>query len=347
LEPYQHRGARIGNWLEHLKISMAASRTGTPEASMVHAEPHSIVNACSTLAWDQAWGSCSTIHGCHSPAPWSCSWWLGSFSGAFADGVWCGDSVPRRSCARHLAWVARQEAADRQRDAERARREQQQREREREAVQHQAREIAQQIGDDLARIRRMRDAPPQPTPRPVSAVPASTTGTARRPIGKAQGVPPYGTAETTRGARRASTDRAPAGSGSPSGTSGREGGGAASARVGRPGQVRTDAELRREVYALIEVDAEGWRRWRGSKDVKSYPRFWRGRKQGGWTQAYPLIYRWEQGPMPKRWTIDHACGEKDCLDHLECGTRGENLRRRHARERGELRTGHAGLVPPR
>src|SRR5919202_3417941 len=120
--------------------------------------------------------------------------------------------------ARHLAWVARQEQADRQRDAERARREQQQRERE--AVQHQAREIAQQIGDDLARIRRMRDAPPQPTPRPVSAVTASTTGTARRPIGKAQGVPPYGAAETTRGERRASTDRAPAGSGSPSGTSG-------------------------------------------------------------------------------------------------------------------------------
>jgi hypothetical protein len=101
------------------------------------------------------------------------------------------------------------------------------------------------------------------------------------------------------------------------------------------------------VYALIEVDAEGWRRWRGSKDIKGYPRFWRGRKQGGWTQAYPLIYRWEQGPIPKRWTIDHACGEKDCLDHLECVTRGENLRRRHARERGELRTGHAGLVPPR
>jgi hypothetical protein len=34
-------------------------------------------------------------------------------------------------------------------------------------------------------------------------------------------------------------------------------------------------------------------------------------------------------------------------DHLECVTHGENLRRRHARERGELRTGHAGLVPPR
>jgi hypothetical protein len=27
--------------------------------------------------------------------------------------------------------------------------------------------------------------------------------------------------------------------------------------------------------------------------------------------------------------------------------RAENLRRRHARERGELRTGHTGLVPPR
>jgi hypothetical protein len=90
----------------------------------------------------------------------------------------------------------------------------------------------------------------------------------------------------------------------------------------------------------------GGRRWRGSRDTDGYPRYGHGRQDGGWTQAYRLIYLWEQGPIPRRWTIDHAFGEKDCLDHPECVTRGEHLRRRHARERGELRTGHAGLVTP-
>ena len=61
--------------------------------------------------------------------------------------------------------------------------------------------------------------------------------------------------------------------------------------------------------------------------------------------SYRLIYQYEIGPIPPKWTIDHACGEKDCLDHLECVTRAENLRRRHARDLGQLRTGHVGLVP--
>ena len=71
---------------------------------------------------------------------------------------------------RHLAWVARQEAADRQRDAEAARREQQEHEQERAAVQKQAREIANQIGDGLAHIQRMHDAPPRGA---ASAVPVT------------------------------------------------------------------------------------------------------------------------------------------------------------------------------
>ena len=65
-----------------------------------------------------------------------------------------------------------------------------------------------------------------------------------------------------------------------------------------------------------------------------------------WTQAYRLVYRWEQGRIPQGWTIDHACGLKDCMDHLECVTRAENVRRRHARERGELPIGHTGMIPP-
>ena len=215
---------------------------------------------------------------------------------------------------RHLAWVARQEAADRRRDAEAARREQQQREQQRVAVQHQAREIASQIGDGLARIQRRHETPPR---RPVSAV-SETASVSAETKKENQAIPPRRGAETARATER-----------------------------GNAGRSEDDSELRRGVYALIEVDRDGWRRWRGPVDAKQYPRFWRGRKQGGWTQAYRLIYLWELGPIPKHWTIDHACGEKDCLDHLECVTRGENLRRRHARERGELRTGHAGLVPPR
>jgi HNH endonuclease len=84
---------------------------------------------------------------------------------------------------------------------------------------------------------------------------------------------------------------------------------------------------------------DGWRRWRGWFDSDGYPRMWG-------QLAHRLIYEWEQGPIPPRWTIDHTCGEKDCLDHLEAVTLGENLRRRHARERGELPIGHDGLVPP-
>jgi HNH endonuclease len=101
------------------------------------------------------------------------------------------------------------------------------------------------------------------------------------------------------------------------------------------------------VYDCIDVDRDGWRRWRGSFDKEAYPRIWLGRKRGGYAASYRLIYTWEVRAIPAGWTIDHACGEKDCMDHLECVTRAENLRRRHARERGELRTGHGGLIPPR
>jgi len=108
----------------------------------------------------------------------------------------------------------------------------------------------------------------------------------------------------------------------------------------------TDAELRRLVYSLITVDQEGWRRWQGSPDQKGYPRVWLSDVRK-WTQAYRLVYRWEQGRIPTGWTIDHTCGLKDCMDHLECVTVAENVRRRHARERGELPIGHTGMVPPR
>ena len=92
------------------------------------------------------------------------------------------------------------------------------------------------------------------------------------------------------------------------------------------------------MYRRVRV-IDGWRRWRGLFDHDGWPQMWGQR-------PYKLIYEWEQGPIPAQWTIDHTCGEKDCLDHLEAVTRGENLRRRHARERGELPIGHAGMLPP-
>ena len=104
--------------------------------------------------------------------------------------------------------------------------------------------------------------------------------------------------------------------------------------------------MRRLVYGYAKIGGDGWRHWHGSFDKEAYPPAWL-RAERRWTAAYRLIYAWERGPIPKRWTIDHVCGEKDCLDHLECVSRAENLRRRHARERGELPTGHAGMVPPR
>jgi hypothetical protein len=74
-------------------------------------------------------------------------------------------------------------------------------------------------------------------------------------------------------------------------------------------------EVRQLVYRCFDTDRDGWRRWRGSFDKELYPRVWLGRERGGFVPSYRLIYTWEQGPIPPRWTIDHACGEKDCLDH--------------------------------
>jgi hypothetical protein len=106
-----------------------------------------------------------------------------------------------------------------------------------------------------------------------------------------------------------------------------------------PGTDLTSAAgQRRAVYRRIKT-IDGWRRWRGLFDHEGWPTMWGQR-------PYKLVYEWEQGPIPPGWTIDHTCGEKNCLDHLEAVTRGENLRRRHARERGELPIGHAGMAPP-
>lgn len=118
----------------------------------------------------------------------------------------------------------------------------------------------------------------------------------------------------------------------------------------------TEEEKKALVYGGI-VDVGGWRTWVGTVDLKGYPRVWvpvhhRDWKTkqwaGGYEFAYRLLYTWEVGEIPKGRTIDHTCSIKSCMTigHLEAITGAENTRRRHARERGQLSMGHAGMEPP-
>ncbi len=114
--------------------------------------------------------------------------------------------------------------------------------------------------------------------------------------------------------------------------------------------------MRALVYDQIRIK-QGWRVWIGTVDPEKYPRIWVPRHhrdwktkawRGGYEFAYRLLYRWEVGEIPKGRTIDHTCSLKWCMEaiHLEAITSGENTRRRHARERGQLAMGHAGMEPP-
>jgi hypothetical protein len=113
----------------------------------------------------------------------------------------------------------------------------------------------------------------------------------------------------------------------------------------------TEAELKQMVYGRVIRTEGGWRAWPkgGSWDPKGYPRQWVSRQKrdpktgawiGGFEPVHRWVYTWEVGPIPKGWSVDHVCNLKWCLDHLEAVTVGENTRRRHARARGELPTGH-------
>ena len=105
------------------------------------------------------------------------------------------------------------------------------------------------------------------------------------------------------------------------------------------GGTEPEEDLRGMVYRHVKVK-DGWRTWVGNFDVDGYPRVWVPTRRK-YEQAHRLICEWEHGVMQKGWTVDHVCDIKACVDHLEACTRAENLRRRHARERGELPTGHA------
>jgi hypothetical protein len=120
-------------------------------------------------------------------------------------------------------------------------------------------------------------------------------------------------------------------------------------------QGTTEEELRELIYGRLVV-VDGFRMWPESapgRDGHGYPRAWVPRKwysraERKWNPGYETVHKWvctwEHGPIPKGWSVDHVCGLKDCVDHLEAVTVAENTRRRHARERGEIPTGHAHLI---
>lgn len=97
-------------------------------------------------------------------------------------------------------------------------------------------------------------------------------------------------------------------------------------------------EDRGVVYRHVRV-VGGYRFWRGNFDRDGYPRVWVAQR---YQPGHRLIYKWEKGPIPRGYEVDHGCGLRDCLDHLEAVTKAENARRRDARKRGEIPTGHDG-----
>jgi hypothetical protein len=90
---------------------------------------------------------------------------------------------------------------------------------------------------------------------------------------------------------------------------------------------------RAAVERLVEdADAQGCRGWRGSFDKDGYPRAW---WQGRYVRAARLLYTWQQGEIPKGWTLDHTCRRHWCVEtaHLEPITRAEHARLEAERKR--------------
>lgn len=69
----------------------------------------------------------------------------------------------------------------------------------------------------------------------------------------------------------------------------------------------------------------------GSDSGKGYQRLWiDGRLQ----YAHRWVWEQKHGPIPTSMEIDHLCYERGCvnIDHLECVSKGENMRRKAARQ---------------
>jgi hypothetical protein len=104
--------------------------------------------------------------------------------------------------------------------------------------------------------------------------------------------------------------------------------------------------------ALVEVDeATGCWLWTGRLTSDRYPLF-DIKTTAGWVpvRAHRWAYEQAHGRPPAGWTLDHDCHSRDVycpgglaclhrrcvrLDHLVAMTNAENLRRRHARRRGQ------------
>jgi hypothetical protein len=101
---------------------------------------------------------------------------------------------------------------------------------------------------------------------------------------------------------------------------------------------------RAAVYARIgEADEEGHQRWQGSFDEDGYPRAsWRR----GWRRAHRLVWKWEQGPIPRGWEIDHTCRRRWCMTraHWELVTRGEHARREAERRQQDRLAAQKGAA---
>lgn len=109
-------------------------------------------------------------------------------------------------------------------------------------------------------------------------------------------------------------------------------------------QGNTEEDERSLVYKRVRT-IDGWRMWRGNFDKDGYPRQWIP-KLKKYQPAARMIYLWEGGDIPRGWELDHECGLRDCLDHLNAKTKAANTKNRDARARGEIPTGHAGLRGP-
>ena len=74
--------------------------------------------------------------------------------------------------------------------------------------------------------------------------------------------------------------------------------------------------------------------WTGARNGDGYPVV----RIGGVLQlAHRVAYRLHVGPIPRGHEVEHLCGCRASVDpaHLEAVTHAENMRRAHARRRGE------------
>lgn len=70
--------------------------------------------------------------------------------------------------------------------------------------------------------------------------------------------------------------------------------------------------------------------WEGAKTDRGYAVVYVSRRA---RKLHRVLWEREHGPVPEGYELDHLCFTHPCvrLDHLECVTKGENVRRSNAR----------------